>query len=456
MAELTAEQKRERAMADRAMGRTTAFAQMGSGLDIGVDPYATTNPFLSYLQTTDPVQKAKQLQELNRSLNMKAGPAGFDGTELDYLQTLLRRGKFSKANTPIGGGMIGPGDAAGLDAVIALAYASNKDPLTYLEDYNATLAASGGPKQQDTTTKYTKQVQTALQFKDLGDARQYYSDSYFAAFGKYPPAELDTKFQNSWNANVTSQNRPTTTTQKTEYAPIYDKKSKPVLDKATGTQKKDKFGNLVYAKKAVNQSGQLQYETKTTGISTAQGEGFTGDEQKQFLATFLSENYPTAQFNVDDVGGSAKSIYDAIVETHKANFTTPPPFSAVSGLITQMIGTPDEKVQTELFNQYTADIQANAATRFNSLGSVLKPGENASKYIAPILANLSSVFEKEITIDSDIAKQVFNFKGEDGKYRMPNEFELSKFIKSRPEYGKTSTAINESINMAQSLKNALG
>jgi hypothetical protein len=351
--------------------------------------------------------------------------------------------------------MIGPGDSAGLDAVIALAYASNQDPLTYLENYNSTLVAKG-PAQQDTTTKYTKQIQTALQFKDLGDARQYYSDSYFAAYGFYPPAELDKKFQDSWNANVLNQDKPTTTKTKTEFAPVYDKKSKPVIDKATGKQKKDKFGNPVYSKIAVNQSGQKQYETVSTGVSTSEGEGFTADEQKQFLATFLSENYPTADFNVDDVGGSAKSIYDAIVETHRANFTTPPPFEAVSGLITQMIGTPDEKVQTELFNQYTADIQTNAVTRFNSLSSVIKPGENAAKYITPVLATLSNILEKDITINSDIAKQVFNFTGADGKFKMPNDFELLKFAKSRPEYGKTSIAINDSINMAQSLKNALG
>jgi hypothetical protein len=455
MAELTAEQKRERAAADRAMGRTTAFAQMGTGLDIGVDPYSTTDPYLSYLQTTDPVAKAKALQELNRSLNMQPGPAGFAGTQLEYLQTLMRRGGFSKAKTPIGGGMIGPGDSAGLDAVVALAYASNQDPLTYLENYNSTLVAKG-PKQQDTTTKYTKQIQTALQFKDLGDARQYYSDSYFAAYGFYPPAELDKKFQDSWNANVLNQDKPTTTKTKTEFAPVYDKKSKPVIDKATGKQKKDKFGNPVYSKIAVNQSGQKQYETVSTGVSTSEGEGFTADEQKQFLATFLSENYPTADFNVDDVGGSAKSIYDAIVETHKANFTTPPPFEAVSGLITQMIGTPDEKVQTELFNQYTADIQTNAVTRFNSLSSVIKPGENAAKYITPVLSTLSNILEKEVTADSDIAKRVFNFTGADGKFKMPNDFELLKFAKSLPDYGKTSTAINESINIAQSLKNQLG
>jgi hypothetical protein len=452
MAELTAEQKRERAMAQRA---TSAFAQMSSGLGIGADPYSATDPFLSFLETTNPVAKAKALQEINRSLSMQPGPAGFDGTQLEYLQTLMRRGKFSKATTPIKGGMIGPGDASGLDAVIALAYASSKDPLTYLEDYNSTLVAKG-PKQQDTTTKYTKQIQTALQFKDLGDARQYYNDAYFAAYGQYPSAELDKRFQDSWNANVLNQDKPTTTTTKTEFAPVYDKKSKPVMDKATGQQKKDKFGNLVFSKIAVNQSGQKQYETVSTGRSVSEGEGFTADEQKQFLSTFLAENYPEADFSQGDVGGAAKSIYDGIVEIHKANYTAVPTFAAVSGLITQIIGSADEKVQTELFNQYSSDIQNNALTRFNSLGSVVKPGENASKYIAPILTTISTALEREVAADSDIAKEILNFKGEDGKYRMPNDFELTKFIKSRPEYGKTSAAINDSVNVFQSLKNALG
>jgi hypothetical protein len=452
MAELTAEQKREQAMAQRA---TSAFAQMSSGLGIGADPYSATDPFLSFLETTNPVAKAKALQEINRSLSMQPGPAGFDGTQLEYLQTLMRRGKFSKATTPIKGGMIGPGDASGLDAVIALAYASSKDPLTYLEDYNSTLVAKG-PKQQDTTTRYTKQIQTALQFKDLGDARQYYNDAYFAAYGQYPSAELDKRFQDSWNANVVNQDKPTTTTTKTEFAPVYDKKSSPVMDKATGQQKKDKFGNLVFSKIAVNQSGQKQYETVSTGRSVSEGEGFTADEQKQFLATFLAENYPGTDFSKGDVGGAAKSIYDAVVDLHKDNYVTPPSFDAVSGLISQVIGSADEKVQTELLNQYYSDIQNNSLTRFNSLSSVLKPGENASKYMAPVLASISTALEREIAPDSDIAKEIFNFKGEDGKYRMPNEFELTKFIKSRPEYGKTSAAINDSINLAQSLKNALG
>ena len=450
----TADEARAQALAAQA-ARPTAFAQMSSGLGLGANVYSTTDPFLSYLQTTDPVQKGEYLQNINRSLTAQAGPAGFDGTQLEYLQTLMRRAGFSKAKTPIAGGMIGPGDAAGLDTVVALAYASNVDPLTYLENYNSTLAGKT-VKQPDTTTRYSKQIQTALQFKDLGDARQYYSDSYFAAYGFYPSADLDKKFQDSWNAQVKSQDKPTTTTTKTEYAPIYDKKSKPVMDKKTGEQKKDKFGNLVYSSIAKDKSGKYRYETVITGSSISKAEGFTGEEQKQFLTTFLKENYPTAQFNVEDVGGAAKILYDSIVELHKANYSKPPAFSEVSGLIKDMIGTPDEKVQTELYTQYSNDIQSQALTRFNALSAVVKPGENASKYIAPVLKNLSESLEKEVTIDSDIAKEIFNFKGEDGSYRMPNDFELNNYIKARPEYGRTSMAINESVNVAQALKNALG
>ena len=450
----TADEARAQALAAQA-ARPTAFAQMSSGLGLGANVYSTTDPFLSYLQTTDPVQKAEYLQNINRSLGAQAGPAGFDGTQIEYLQTLMRRAGFSKAKSPIGGGMIGPGDAAGLDTVVALAYASNVDPLTYLENYNSTLAGKT-VKQPDTTTRYSKQIQTALQLKDLGDARQYYSDSYFAAYGFYPSADLDKKFQDSWNAQVKSQDKPTTTTTKTEYAPIYDKKSKPVMDKKTGEQKKDKFGNLVYSSIAKDKSGKYRYETVITGSSISKAEGFTGEEQKQFLTTFLKENYPTAQFNVEDVGGAAKILYDSIVELHKANYSKPPAFSEVSGLIKDMIGTPDEKVQTELYTQYSNDIQSQALTRFNALSAVVKPGENASKYIAPVLKNLSESLEKEVTIDSDIAKEIFNFKGEDGSYRMPNDFELNNYIKARPEYGRTSMAINESVNVAQALKNALG
>lgn len=446
----------DEARAQAAQGtRPSAFAQMSSGLNLGPNVYSTTDPYLSYLQTTDQVQKNQYLQDINRSLSAQRGPAGFDGTQLEYLQTLMRRAGFSKAKTPLAGGMIGPGDAAGLDTVVALAYASNVDPLTYLENYNATLAGKT-VKQPDTTTRYSKQIQTALQFKDLGDARQYYSDSYFAAYGVYPSADLDKKFQDSWNAQMQKQDKPTTTTTKTEYAPIYDKKSKPVIDKETGEQKKDKFGNLVYSKIAVDKGGQKRYTTVTTGSTVSQGEGFTGEEQKQFLATFLSENYPDTQFNVDDIGGAAKTIYDSIVELHKANYSKPPQFSEVSALIKNMIGTPDEKVQTELYTQYSNDVQAQALTRFNGLSAVVKPGENASKYIAPVLKTLSESLEKEVTIDSDIAKEIFNFKGEDGSYRLPNDFELLNYVKSRPEYGRTSMAINESVNVAQALKNALG
>ena len=86
----------------------------------------------------------------------------------------------------------------------------------------------------------------------------------------------------------------------------------------------------------------------------------------------------------------------------------------------------------------------------------LKPGETASKYVTPVLQTLSAGLETNIGIKDDLAVRVLNFKDESGEYRLPNEFEMQNIIKSDKRYDSTSAAINTAVNMAQSLKNALG
>jgi hypothetical protein len=166
------------------------------------------------------------------------------------------------------------------------------------------------------TTQFTKQVQSSLQYKDLGDARQSYSDAYFKAWGQFPNADLDKKFQNAWNAKVKSETQPTTTETKTEKVYIYDKKSKPVIDPKTKKQKVDAAGQPIFSIKLKDSSGVYRTKTIVTGTSKSMGEGFTAEEQTQFLADFLANNYPDAKFNVDDVGGTAKTIYDTIAAYH--------------------------------------------------------------------------------------------------------------------------------------------
>jgi hypothetical protein len=428
--------------------KTTAFAQLSSFKNAPNIYTDQQNNLLTYAMATDPTRKAQALQEIYRGLasrNDIAAGKGFSGSNLDYLNSLMRQKGVSKTTLT---------DATSLNNVINAAVALNQDPFTFLENYNASVKGKV-IAQPDTTTKFSKQVQSSLQLKDLGDARQQYSDAYFKTYGTFPTADLDKKFQDSWNAKATSELQPTTTEQKTEYAPLYDKKSKPVIDKATGKQQIDKFGNKVYSSITKNKDGVLQYKTITTGGSTSQGEGFTTEEQTQFLATFLSDNFPSAKWNVKDVGGAAKTVYDTIKAYHLGNYEDAPDFATVAPLIKDVLSHPDQKVQEEMFNQYLSGLQKKATGRFMSLKDLVQPGENANKYIDPMLKSLSTGLETNITVKDALAQQVLNFKGEDGIYRMPNDFELNSLIMKDKRYDSTSGAINTAVNMAQTLRNAL-
>jgi hypothetical protein len=295
-----------------------------------------------------------------------------------------------------------------------------------------------------------------MQFKDLGDARQYYNDAYFTAFGQNPSADLDKKFQDAWNKQVRDQDKPTTTKTTTEFAPVYDKKSKAVIDPKTKKQKVDKFGNLVYSKIALDQSGQKRYTSVVTGTTTSSGEGFTDEEQKQFLADFLVANNPNTSWNVDNLGGTAKTLYDSIDSFHKANYSKTPDLVTLSTLIKDVLSSTDPKVATELIKQYESGTRKQTASKYMSLAEYVNAGEDADKYVKPMLETLSTALEKNISIDDPFAVSVFNFKDDKGTYRLPNAYELNNLIMNHSDYPKTSRAINEAVDLGQSLRSKLG
>ena len=431
--------------------RPTAFSQMSSiqgtgnlnAPSIWMDP---EHPYYKYAFATEPLRKAEMLQNLNRSLNNTASSKPGFNNQFEYLQDLLVKSKLSKNALTAG---------AALDKVISASISLNTDPVTFLEGYTSSLKGKE-VKQPDTTTRYTKQIQTALQFKDLGDARQYYSDSYFKAWGFYPSAELDKKFQDSWNAQVKGQDKPTTTKTTTELAPIYDKKSKPVIDPKTKQQKVDKFGNPVYSKIALDQSGQKRYTSVVTGVTTSQGEGFTDEEQKSFLAEFLVANNPNAEWKVDNLGGAAKTLYDQVVAFSKANYTKVPDLATIAPLIKEVLSSTDAAVATEYIKQYENTIRKQTSSKYMSIAEYVNAGEDADKYVKPVLETISTALEKNFTVDDPFAASIFNFKDDKGVYRLPNALELNNMIISHPDYGKTARAVNEAVDLTQNLRNKLG
>jgi hypothetical protein len=409
----------------------------------------STNPFVRFVTTTDLVAKQSALQDIQRSMS-GPGQGGYK-TEFQAFQAMLRNSRLSKSTTPLG--IVGIDEISAMDKVISASIASQLDPLTYLANYNSTLKPKA-VAQPDMTTQYTKQVQSALQYKDLGDARTAYSDAYFKAFGQFPAAELDKKFQDSWNAEVKKQLQPTTTDTKTEKGYRYDTKSKPVIDEKTGKQKIDAIGQKVYSK-ILTKDGVKLTNTKSTGLSTSKGQGFTEEEQTKFLADFLVSNYPQAQFNVEDLGGTAKTVYDTIVSYHKGNYEPEPDFATVSPLIKNILSNPDQEVQKEMFEQYVGDLQKKASGRFMAIQGSLQPGENASKYIDPLLKTIGNALEITVDTKDPLAIKVLNFKDEKGNYRLPNDFELNDLVVNDSRYDGTSKAINTAIDMGQSLRNAL-
>jgi hypothetical protein len=410
------------------------------------------NPWVLFAQTPDAVRKAQIFQQIQRDQSKIPDASGQYKSQFEATMALLRT-KLSKSTTDFTKGIITVEDSTALTNVILGSIASQTNPLAFLADYNSTLK-SPAVAQPDMTTQFSKQVQSALQYRDLGDARQAYSDIYFKTWGQFPAAELDTKFQSAWNNEVKIQTQPTTTDTTTVKGYRYDVKSKPVIDKATGKQKIDEVGQKVYSKKLFNNKVPL-VNTKSTGVSTAMGQGFTAEEQTQFLADFLVSNFPDTKFNVEDIGGTAKTIFDTLASYHKGNYQDVPDFATVAPLIKNILSRPDEKVQEEMFNQYVGDLQKKAGSRFMSVQGLLQPGENASKYINPILKSMSDALETTIDIKDPIAIQALNFKDDKGNYRMPNDLELNQLIVNDKRYDGTSAAINTSVNMFQSLQNAL-
>lgn len=435
---------------------SSAFANVGAmiGANIYTDP---NNPYLKFINSSaDAIAKGTAFQEIYRGLASQAAPAGSkQGNMFDYLQTLLRSTGASKGSTAIG--IIDPKDISALETVLGAAIGQNVDVIPYLQG----IAASGGfkgagttIKQPDTTTKYNRQISVALQYKDATDAKNAFNNAHFAAFGSYPKVELIDSFQKAWNSEVNAQKATTTTAGVTKYVPVPDK-SKPILDPKTKQPKLDKDGKPMY-QQLKNKDGILQYEPVTTTTTKSTGEGFTADEQQQFLAEYLVTNFPDQEFDVETLGGAAKAIYNDIIATHKNNFDETPTLDKVMPVIKSVIGNADANVAKAALDKYKEDIRTKTATKYMAIADYVKAGEDASKYVQPLIASASNFLETDVSINDPFIKKALNFKGEDGTYRLMNEYELSQALMSDPRYAKTSKAKNEAINVAQTIASKLG
>ena len=420
---------------------TTAFQNMSAGImggTIGANRYTNPNdPYLQFLGATDTIAKNSAFQNIYRGLASQAAPSGTKyGNMWDYVQSLLRSTNFSSGKTATG--IIDPADVTALEKAVGGAIATNAtDVVGYLQ----AIAASGGRggtaiKQPDTTTKYNKQVSTALQLKDIGDATFEFGTAYMAAWGTAPSEAVIKKFQDAWNAEVKAQT-PTTTSEQVI------KLNEKVIDPKTGKQVRDS-------------NNMLQYKPVTTTTTTTTGEGFTTAEQQAFLAAQLVSNFPNQGFDEKTIGGAAKAIYDELVATNRNNYNTSPKFSDLLPVIKDIVGAKTPELGKDALEKYKSSVRNDAAVKYMSLAEDAANGIDANKYVGDLLDKLSVTLESPVDINDPLAIQLLNFQAPDGTYRKANEYEIGQAIMNDKRFQTTSAAINQAVNAGQALKSALG
>ena len=459
-------------------GNPTAFQSVTNAVmnTIGENRYINPNdPYLQFLGAgTDMLAKNSAFQAIYRGLVSQAGPAGSKyGNMWDYVQVLLRGTGFSTGKTATG--IIDPKDISGLESALAGAIAMNStDVVSYLQAVAASGGRGGGTavKQPDTTAKFNRQVSTALTMLDESDAKASFYDAYFLAWGEAPGDDLVEKFMTARNAMAKAEAPTTTTEGKTTYEPVYNKnkpiydKDKPVLGK-NGKPKRDSKGNIVYQQKKDkdgnpmfeqkrDKSGVLQYRPVTTTKTKTTGLGFTAAEEQEFLADYLVANFPENRFNPTTIGGAAKAIYDELVSVHKNNYDDIPSFDQIAPTIKNMLATAKPEVAQEYLRQYKDQLRGLVAKKYMSIADDIMAGKDANTFIEPLLRSASTALETDITLNDELAKRMLNFQGSDGKYRLPNEFEMSELLMNDPRYGQTSTAKNQSVGLFESLTSQLG
>lgn len=326
---------------------------------------------------------------------------GFNN-KLDYIQALLRGSGASKDTTPRG--VIGNDDAKAMQEISKIAIQNN----AYFLD---TLKVLYDNKSLNNTVKFSKNIATAVKLLDLTDAKSQLSNSYYQAYGAFPSQTQIENFQKLWNKEAERQKAKTTTSMTTK-------------------------GDV------------------TSSLTTTLGEGFTEQEQQQFLANYLVKNFDVA--TKENLGGQAKSLYDQIVGVHRNNLLSEPDLPTVANTIKDVLSSADDKVATQKLNDYFAKQRRVASTQYLGVKDQLLAGDDVMTYISPLQNALRKSFGRTVANNDPLIVKALNYKDDKGNYRPMNEIELNNLIMNDPRYATSPMAISEAASIGERLTQKLG
>jgi hypothetical protein len=369
---------------------------------------------------------AEKLDALKKSSTLRQGM-----TDFEYMQALLRSSGKSKGTGPLGS--TDNKDISAFKTVLQNAYLDGVTWNQWLENDIKFGAKPEGPKAPSFNPIYSKDISTALKLIDSTDAENILSDTYFKAFSEYPSVDLISKFKSSYSKEATRQKATVTSESVVKYVPVLNSKGKATYNK-DGTP----------VMKAV----------KTSTESTT-GQGFTEEEQQDFLAQYIVDNSPKGAFDAATIAGAAKTYYDLLSQSHSLNYEDAPNIATLTPIIKTLLAATDQGVIDETVKKYQTDVRTRVGTKFMGVSEYVKSGGDARTIVDPLLKSLSANLETDINQNDKLAIKLLNFQGADGKFRLPNQYEIDQAVMSDSRFGATSTAKNEAVNLFQSLKGAL-
>ena len=368
--------------------------------------------------------------DLLKDSDVIAKKYGFKGNDFEFMQSTLRSSGKSKGTGPINSTDIK--DFAAFRVLLKESYIEGKpwdEVVTNFIKYGEKKPGKKSPY----NPIYSKDISTALKLIDSTDAENILSDTYFKTFGQYPTADLISKFKSSYSAEVKRQKTTITSESITKNVPVLNSKGKATF----------------------NKDGSPVMKAIKTSTESTTGRGFTEDEQKDFLAQYIVDTSPKGAFDAATIGGAAKTYYDMLTNVHSANYEDAPNIAELTPVIKSLLQATDQGVIDEITKKYQTDVRTRVGTKFMGTSEYVKSGGDAKSIIEPILKSLSTTLETNIDQNDKLAIKLLNFQGSDGKFRLPNQYEIDEAVKSDSRFLKTSTSKNEAVNLFQSLKGAL-
>lgn len=320
--------------------------------------------------------------------------------DFQYLQALVRTAGLSKSRAPLG--LANKEDTAAIKEVLKQSYLQGIDWNNWLTTYiNSPYGASG-------KSTFSKDVSTALKQIDTTDAQSKLSNAYFQAFGVMPSDAQIEKFKNKFNTEARKQMASTTTTR---------------------------AGGDV---------------TKTKTVSS--GEGFTEEEQAQFMADFLKTNY---KITGKEESGQALNLFKSLEGAYKANMLPVPERDKLAAFVGDVIGTADANTAKQKIEAKIQTIRNVASKMYVGVADHLANGGDVIDVLEPVVKDINNRLGTNFAPTDERFRPIINYN--DGKTtRTMNAIEIDNFMQQLPEYQTSPAGRDKYFAIGQAFKNALG